>query len=144
MHKTFSVNLPCCGCIGIRGQMCHTSTHPCEGGLRLPTCWRVLQAAAAPQEEAAQAAPAAEREAVAEPAEPRADAASAAHAPPGRDHAAARDSAPAGKTEEREEEEEELDLPSAPTTRLEPMEQLRAAAAQRGRALAVEEPQPAW
>ena len=133
----------CCCCIGIRGHMCSTTICLCENDLRLSTCCRVLQAAAAPQEEAAPAAPAVEREAIAEPAEPRTGAASAAHAPPEGDHVAVRDSSPAVETEKREEDEEELDLPSAPTTRLEPMEQLRAAAAQRGRALAVEEPMPA-
>ena len=122
--------------------MCLTSKYLCTDDTRVPTC--VLQAAAPPQEEAAPAAPAAEREAIAEPAEPRAGTVSAAHAPPGEDHAAAiRDSAPAAESGKGGEEEEELDLPSAPTTRLEPMEQLRAAAAQRGRALAVEEPLPA-
>ncbi len=44
---------------------------------------------------------------------------------------------------EEEQEEETLDLPDAPNTRLEPSEQLRSAAAKRGRALAVEEPLPA-
>ena len=44
---------------------------------------------------------------------------------------------------EEEQEEETPDLPDAPKTRLEPSEQLRSAAAKRGRALAVEEPLPA-
>ena len=96
-----------------------------------------------PQEEAAPAAPAAEREVIAEPVEPGSAAAHAADAPLGRDRAAAVGGSAPARDAGKQGDEEELDLPSVPTTRLEPSEQLRAAAAQRGRALAVEEPLPA-
>jgi hypothetical protein len=122
--------------------------------LQTPWCpLQAFQACASAQVPAAEEAPAAqaeERIAVAEAAgpSPAAAARSGGGAPPAAaDAHAAGSSAIPNPTStlpaSKEDAEEELDLPDAPTTRLEPSQQLAATAAKRGAALAVEEPLPA-
>ena len=117
---------------------------------------RALQAAAAlsaqvPAAEEAPAPQAEERTAVAEAAGPSPEAAASssdgAPAAAAGAHAASSSAIPSPTPtlppRKADADEEELDLPDAPTTRLEPSQQLAATAAKRGAALAVEEPMPA-